>query len=244
MNIFKTFGGAALAALSGGRDGRAGDVINTAPAGNQLSFNWSNVLGNGVDITGTGTMTATIVGGALQLVVRLNNNTVLLNAGDNTALVSFGFGITPNATSVVLSAPTDNGFARTTATWTARAWLVSRAAQHPQPAEHRDLRLRRNGNCSGGDVNEGVQAGNFDDLILTLGGNWVRRLASRRSALSSRAPTARTSSTRPRPLRRRGLLRPGPGVWDFELARSGPPRPRLCAPSDAERLSPQTGSAG
>ena len=176
MNKIKSSVKAAVLAMAVGLGGLPvhATVINPAGPGNVLNFSWSNPLLNGVTISGTGSMTASIVSGNLQLAVSLTNNTNLLNPGDNTALMSFGFGISPNATSVSLATPVDNGVSGTGGDLNGAGMVTQQGNTNIPSLQNMEVCAFAvfNGNCSGGSVNEGIQAGQSDQFGLTLGGTW------------------------------------------------------------------------
>lgn len=147
-------------------------VINTS--GGVLSFTASNIIGNGVNVSATGKITASVVSGNLELAVILNNTTNLLNVGDNTAIMSFGFGINPNATGVSLVNTTDNGTAGGGGDLNSAALVTQQGSSNIPSLANLEICAFGvlNGNCSGGSVNEGVQAGESDAFKLVLTGTW------------------------------------------------------------------------
>lgn len=147
-------------------------VINTS--GGVLSFTASNLIGNGVNVSATGTITSSIVSGNLELAVVLNNTTNLLNVGDNTAIMSFGFGINPNATGVSLVNTTDNGVTGGGGDLNGAALVTQQGSSNIPSLANLEICAFAAvpGNCSGGSVSEGVQAGQSDAFKLVLTGTW------------------------------------------------------------------------
>jgi len=75
---------------------------------NPYEFRWSYDTGSGL-LTGNGSMSITGFGtGTLEILTTLNNTSPITGIGGDR-LVSFGFGIDPNATGVRFSDAADGG---------------------------------------------------------------------------------------------------------------------------------------
>ena len=132
-------------------------------SGGELDFTFNFDTGAGVIIQGTGEITATLVNGDdLQLVVSLSNDTVV-PAGTNMALVSFGFGIQPNATGVLVQ---NDG----TLEW--EAVLNTGGNTNIPSLQGIEICSFTGNNCSGGSVQAGLQAGASDTFTLLVAGTF------------------------------------------------------------------------
>jgi hypothetical protein len=107
-------------------------------------------------ITGNGTMTTSLVNGDdLSIAVTLNNTTVV-PSGNNMALLSFGFGIDPNATGVTISGGTK--------------MLDATLDSIPNTQQLIDVCAWGGQSCNGGPVGDGIQAGGSDAFTLVVAG--------------------------------------------------------------------------
>jgi len=142
----------------------AGTISTTSP-GDTLNFTWSYDTGAGVIITGYGSITASLTDtGDLQLDVMLANTTALPE-GTNMALYSFGFGIDPNATGVTFVDAQDGGMDDAT--------MYDGTGKTNVPSlTGIDVCAFGDSHCSGGNVNDGIQADSMDAFTLILTGTW------------------------------------------------------------------------
>jgi hypothetical protein len=125
------------------------------------NFSWSFNTGAGVTITGNGSIALSASGTILTALVTLNNTTAL-PAGTNMALLSFGFGIDPNATGVTFQDAVDGGMS---------AAVMAAGGNDKIPSLTGIEVCAFGGNsCSGGPVNNGIQAGGSDTFTLLLTG--------------------------------------------------------------------------
>jgi hypothetical protein len=147
------------AALALGAMTAQADVVTI---GNVLNFEWEFDTGAGVLIEGTGSMTTSLVNtDDLQLVITLDNDTQLVSG--NMALTSFGFGIDPNATGVIVA---DDG----TLDWAA---VLSSTGNTKIPSlQGIEICSFTGNNCSGGAQPDGLQAGGSDTFTLVLAGDF------------------------------------------------------------------------
>ena len=134
--------------------------------GAALEFEWQFDTGEGVIITGDGTITATLGGDGddLLLAITLNNDTVV-DPGDNMSMTSFGFGIDPNATGVSV---VDNG---------ALDWLATLNTGGntgiPSLGAVIEICAYQGANCAGGgDPKDALEAGESDTFTLLLAGDF------------------------------------------------------------------------
>lgn len=84
------------------------------------------------------------------------------------AIVSMGFGITPNVSSISLSQPggsqsQNNVFTKS---------VLDPSNNFPGGFKNIDICIFAANNCSGGNINKGLQAGQFDNFLLTINGNF------------------------------------------------------------------------
>ncbi len=102
----------------------------------------------------------------LKLGITLTNTTKLdpNNSNSKASILSFGFGIDPNVSSVQLSQ--DNNVIFNQAT------VQSGAQNFPGGFKNIDICIFSANNCSGGNVNQGLQAGQSDVFDLIVTGNF------------------------------------------------------------------------
>ncbi len=128
-------------------------AATTATDGGGFNFAWSFDTGAGVTITGTGTLSTALGAGNDLFVTVTLNNTTALPAGTNMALMSFGFGIDPNAAAVSISGGTE--------------MLDASLDSIPSLAVIEVCAWAGN-NCNGGPVGDGIAAGGSDTFTLRL----------------------------------------------------------------------------
>jgi len=136
-------------------------VVISSATNNPYAFSWSYDTGSGL-LTGNGTMTLSgFNSGVLSIAMTLNNTSPITGTGGDR-LVSFGFGIDPNATGVQFVDAADAGMRS--------ANFVSSGAL---PANVAGVEICAWGGtgCSGG-ANGGILAGRSDTFTLNLSGTW------------------------------------------------------------------------
>ena len=140
----------------------AANAFNLSTNGGSGNFSWSflatctdfDECGNAQQlITGNGTVSSSLSGGNLDLAFTLNNTTSV-PAGNNMALLSFGFGINPNANTVAMLTPGSS---------------IDQATLDSIPSLALIEVCAWAGNsCNGGSVNDGIQALGSDSFTLRL----------------------------------------------------------------------------
>ncbi|MFB2894430.1 cistern family PEP-CTERM protein [Aerosakkonemataceae cyanobacterium BLCC-F50] len=95
---------------------------------------------------------------ALTLGISFNNTTQLSNSLSNASIVSFGFGVSPNATGVSV-----NGSSVFT-----EAVVQTGQQMFPGGFKQIDVCVYAANNCSGGNVNQGLQAGQSTTFDITI----------------------------------------------------------------------------
>lgn len=136
-------------------------AVAISSANSTYAFSWSYDTGSGL-LTGNGTMSVSgFNSGTLTIAMTLNNTSPIPGQGGDR-LVSFGFGIDPNATGVAFSDANDGGI-RT-------ANLVSNGAMVSN-VPGVELCAWSGPNCSG-NSNGGIYAGASDSFTLLLAGTW------------------------------------------------------------------------
>jgi hypothetical protein len=147
-------------------------AISTADVGQTFSLDWLIAAGTGslpVDLTATVTFTINSFSlnasgnDILSLGITIANTTDLsAYPGTNSAILAFGFGVTPDATASLVSSGT---------TFDSVGSGSGPQQTFPGGFKQIDVCIFSAG-CSGGDVNSGLQAGNSDSLVLNLSGNF------------------------------------------------------------------------
>jgi len=97
--------------------------------------------------------------------IDIKNTTVLPPGSFNTNILSFGFGVTPDAT---LASATDGN--ADAVTW--EAAIQTGQQQFPGGFKQIDVCVWAANNCAGGSINDGLAAGASDKLTLTLTGDF------------------------------------------------------------------------
>lgn len=134
-----------------------GAQANAITLGQTQNFTWNYNTGAGFNITGNGSILfSTYAANQVGLFVTLNNTTI--NPLGNMALMSFGFGINPNATSVSISGGTE---------------MDSAALDAIPSLASIEVCAYAGNNCNGGSVGDGIQKGGSDTFTLLLGGTWA-----------------------------------------------------------------------
>jgi hypothetical protein len=144
------------------------------PGTNTFTMNWRVPAGintvNGVtspDLTATGLFKVTTFNATtLAFNIDISNTTVLPPGDFNTAVLSFGFGVTPDAT---LASATDGN--ADSVTWEAE--VQSPQQNFPGGFKQIDVCVWAANGCAGGNINQGLAAGASDKLTLTLTGNFA-----------------------------------------------------------------------
>lgn len=160
MNRLKTLGLAASVAAGLALFGTPANAALITSGSNVLNFSWSFATPTNPSrlLDGTGSITASgFNSGALTLLVSLNNDADTLGQGGDR-LTSFGFGITPNATSVSFIDAVDNG-------------MVGAALDNIPSLSAIEVCAFGGNNCSGGG-GDGIFAQSSDTFTLVLGGTW------------------------------------------------------------------------
>jgi len=160
MNHLKTLGLAGSVAAGLALFGTPANAALITSGSNVLNFSWSFATPTNPSrlLDGTGSITASgFNSGALTLLVSLNNDADTLGQGGDR-LTSFGFGITPNATSVSFIDAVDNG-------------MVGAALDNIPSLNAIEVCTFGGNNCSGGG-NGGIFAQSSDTFTLVLGGTW------------------------------------------------------------------------
>lgn len=135
----------------------ASHAVVISSASNSYAFSWSYDTGSGL-LTGNGSMSITGWGtGTLSILTTLHNTSPITGVGGDR-LVSFGFGIDPNATGVQFSDAADGGMRA--ANFVTNGTLVANV-----PGV--EICARGGTNCNGGS-NDGIFAGTSDTFTLRL----------------------------------------------------------------------------
>lgn len=155
----KAFLGAALFAALGLASVASHAVVITSDAPT-YSFDWSYNTGT-YALTGNGTLTVSgFNSNQLTIVFTLTNTSPHAGQGGDR-LTSFGFGISPDATSVSFSDAADGGM-------TAAGWASGPIRSNVRGVE---ICAFSGNNCSGAG-NNGIFAGTSDTFSLLLRGTW------------------------------------------------------------------------
>ena len=160
MNSIRSFClAAAVTALAGLAMPSHAALIGSA-SNNPYAFTWNYNTGSSI-LSGTGSMSLSGFNSSALTVTASLTNTSAIGGNGGERLVSFGFGIDPNATAVSFSDVSDGG-------------MVSAGfASGALPANVQGIEICAWGgnNCSGGG-NGGIYAGTSDSFSIVLAGNW------------------------------------------------------------------------
>lgn len=136
-------------------------AVAISTANSTHAFSWSYDTGSGL-LTGNGTISVSgFNSGTLSLTMTLNNTSPIPGQGGDR-LVSFGFGIDPNATGVQFSDTNDGGMTR--ANFVSSGAMVSNV-------QGVEICAWSGNNCSG-NGNGGIYGGASDTFTLNLLGTW------------------------------------------------------------------------
>lgn len=134
--------------------GTANATVITSGSNNPLNFSWSQNSAAGL-LTGNGAMTISgFSSSSLAISISLANTSALAN----NRLTAFGFGISPNATSVSFSDANDNR-------------IINASLDNIPSLKSIEVCAFGGPNCSGGG-NGGIDGGESDSFSLTLAGTW------------------------------------------------------------------------
>lgn len=111
----------------------------------------------------------------LELAITLTNTT----QGYTSSILGFGFGVSPNATSVKM----------TTVGGVFESSIVQNGQQQfPGGFKQIDICIYAANNCSGGDVKQGLQSGQSDTFVLEISGNFWDKALQKNSVTMSDFP--------------------------------------------------------
>ena len=160
MNSIRSFClAAAVTALAGLAMPSHAALIGSA-SNNPYAFTWNYNTGSSI-LSGTGSMSLSGFNSSALTVTASLTNTSAIGGNGGERLVSFGFGIDPNATAVSFSDANDGG-------------MVSAGfASGSLPANVQGIEICAWGgvNCAGGG-NGGIYAGTSDTFSIVLAGTW------------------------------------------------------------------------
>ncbi|OKH37900.1 hypothetical protein NIES2119_12200 [[Phormidium ambiguum] IAM M-71] len=132
-----------------------------------------------VDLTAEASMTVKgLTSNLLTLAITLTNTTT---TSYTSSILGFGFGVSPNATSVKLT-NTDG------VTIFDSAIIQNGQQQFPGGFKQIDLCVYAANNCTGGDVKQGLQSGQSDSFILEIAGSFWNNDLQRNSVTLSDFP--------------------------------------------------------
>lgn len=117
-----------------------------------------------VDLTARADITIqNLTSNLLELAITLTNTTI---ASYQSSIVSFGFGVSPDATSVTL---VQKGVETQVFN---QASIQNGQQQFTGGFKKIDICIYAANGCSGGDVKQGLQSGQFDTFVLKIAGNF------------------------------------------------------------------------
>lgn len=143
-------------------------AIQISSAGDTFSVDWTATTNNGSSLSAASTWTVNSFNSTQMLLsINITNTTTLTSLLTNADITTFGFGIDPNATASIYSAGSTFD-------------MVS-AGSGPQqtfPGGYKgiDVCIFAQG-CSGGTVNDALNAGETDSIQLLLSGDFSGGLA-------------------------------------------------------------------
>lgn len=140
----------------------------TSDVGKTFQTNWTlnanQSLGLTQNLTASASYTlAAFTSNYIDLQISLTNTTTLSTLS-NANILSFGFGVDPNATSVSFLGGTGQIFDLAT--------VQNGQQQFPGGFKQIDLCMYAANNCAGGNVNQGLTPGSTDTFTLRIGGNF------------------------------------------------------------------------